>query len=201
MTWINTISYEEATGKVKQLYERIKGPDNNIDNIMMAHSLRPHTMEGHMAIYKNVLHNSKNTLPKWLLEALGVYVSIINCCDYCIEHHFAGMNRLLNDAQRSNKIRDALESNNLEEVFVNQDLAAMRYARKLTKTPEKISSQDIESMHKLGLSDGEILEVNQVVSYFNYANRMVLGLGINKEGDIIGLSPNDSGNIDNWSHQ
>ena len=201
MTWINTISYEEATGKVKQLYERIKGPDNNIDNIMMAHSLRPHTMEGHMAIYKNVLHNSKNTLPKWLLEALGVYVSIINRCDYCIEHHFAGMNRLLNDAQRSNKIRDALESNNLEEVFVNQDLAAMRYARKLTKTPEKISSQDIESMHKLGLSDGEILEVNQVVSYFNYANRMVLGLGISKEGDIIGLSPNDSGNIDNWSHQ
>ena len=201
MTWINTISYEEATGKVKQLYERIKGPDNNIDNIMMAHSLRPHTMEGHMAIYKNVLHNSKNTLPKWLLEALGVYVSIINRCDYCIEHHFAGMNQLLNDAQRSNKIRDALESNNLEEVFVNQNLAAMRYARKLTKTPEKISSQDIELMRKLGFSDGEILEVNQVVSYFNYANRMVLGLGINKEGDIIGLSPNDSGNIDNWSHQ
>ena len=98
MTWINTISYEEATGKVKQLCERIKGPDNNIDNIMMAHSLRPHTMEGHMAIYKNVLHNSKNTLSKWLLEALGVYVSIINRCDYCIEHHFAGMNRLLNDA-------------------------------------------------------------------------------------------------------
>ena len=154
-----------------------------------------------MAIYKNVLHNSKNTLPKWLLEALGVYVSIINRCDYCIEHHFAGMNRLLNDAQRSIKIRDALESNNLEEVFVNQDLAAMRYARRLTKTPEKISSQDIESMHKLGLSDGEILEVNQVVSYFNYAIRMVLGLGINKKGDIIGLSPNDSGNIDNWSHQ
>ena len=201
MTWINTISYEEATGKVKQLYEQIKGPDNNIDNIMMAHSLRPHTMEGHMAIYKNVLHNSKNTLSKWLLEALGVYVSIINRCDYCIEHHFVGMNRLLNDAQRSNKIRDALESNNLEEAFVNQDLAAMRYARKLTKTPEKISSQDIESMRKLGLSDGEILEVNQVVSYFNYANRMVLVLGINKEGDIIGLSPNDSGNMDNWSHQ
>ena len=154
MTWINTISYEEATGKVKQLYEQIKGPDNNIDNIMMAHSLRPHTMEGHMAIYKNVLHNSKNTLPKWLLEALGVYVSIINRCDYCIEHHFAGMNRLLNDTQRSDKIRDALESDSPEEIFVNRDLAAMIYARKLIKTPEKNSSQDIESMRKLGLSDG-----------------------------------------------
>ena len=46
----------------------------------------------------------------------------------------------------------------------------------------------------------KILEVNQVTAYFAYANRMVLGLGINKEGDIIGLSPNDGGDIDNWSH-
>ena len=51
MTWIRTIPFEEAEGKVKDLYERIKGPNNNVDNIMMAHSLRPHSMEGHMALY------------------------------------------------------------------------------------------------------------------------------------------------------
>ena len=77
MTWIRTIPFEDAEGKVKDLYERIKGPNNNVDNIMMAHSLRPHSMEGHMALYKNVLHHSRNTLPKWLLEAIGVCVSII----------------------------------------------------------------------------------------------------------------------------
>lgn len=91
MTWIRTIKFEEATGKLRDLYERIKGPDNNVDNIMLAHSLRPHTMEGHMAIYKYVLHHPRNTLPKWLLEAIGVYVSLINNCDYCAEHHFVGM--------------------------------------------------------------------------------------------------------------
>ena len=75
MTWIRTIPFEEAEGKVKDLYERIKGPNNNVDNIMMAHSLRPHSMEGHMALYKNVLHHSRNTLPKWLLEACLLYTS------------------------------------------------------------------------------------------------------------------------------
>jgi len=44
MTWITTISYEAAEGALKKLYDRIKGPDNNVDNIMLAHSLRPHTM-------------------------------------------------------------------------------------------------------------------------------------------------------------
>jgi hypothetical protein len=40
MTWIKTISYDKADGKLLKLYDRIKGPDNNVDNVMLAHSLR-----------------------------------------------------------------------------------------------------------------------------------------------------------------
>ena len=46
--WIQTIRYEDAEGKLKQLYDRVKGPDNNVDNIMLSHSLRPHSLEAHM---------------------------------------------------------------------------------------------------------------------------------------------------------
>ena len=44
MSWIKTIPYEKAHGKLRNLYDRVKGPNNNVDNIMMAHSLRPHSM-------------------------------------------------------------------------------------------------------------------------------------------------------------
>ena len=91
MTWIKTVAYEDAVGQLLKLYDRIKGPDDNVDNIMLAHSLRPHTMEGHMALYKYVLHHPRNTVAKWFLEAIGIYTSILNECDYCIEHHYAGM--------------------------------------------------------------------------------------------------------------
>ena len=77
MAWIKTIAYADAAGRLKTLYDRIKGPGDNVDNIMMAHSLRPHTMEGHMAIYKYVLHHSNNTVPKWFLETIGVWVSLL----------------------------------------------------------------------------------------------------------------------------
>ena len=200
MTWIRTIPYEEAEGKVRDLYERIKGPNNNVDNIMMAHSLRPHSMEGHMALYKNVLHHSRNTLPKWLLEAIGVCVSIINQCEYCIEHHFEGMRKLIQDDQRSQSIRKALEEGDPSKVFDSKELATMNYAIKLTNNPHDISPEDIEKLRINNVEDGEILEINQVAAYFAYANRMVLGLGINKSGDIIGLSPNDGDDVNNWSH-
>tara|TARA_B100000965_G_scaffold127018_1_gene105710 strand:- start:2227 stop:2832 length:606 start_codon:yes stop_codon:yes gene_type:complete len=200
MTWIKTIAYEEAEGKVKDLYERIKGPNNNVDNIMMAHSLRPHSMEGHMALYKNVLHHSRNTLPKWLLEAIGVCVSIINQCEYCIEHHYEGMRKLIEDDQRSQSIRKALEEDDPSKVFESKELATINYAVKLTINPHDISPEDIEKLRINNVEDGEILEINQVAAYFAYANRMVLGLGINKSGDIIGLSPNDGDDVNNWSH-
>ena len=174
MTWINTVSYEESAGDLRNLYDRIKGPDNNVDNIMLAHSLRPHTMQGHMTLYKYVLHHPRNALPKAYLEAIGVYVSSLNDCQYCVEHHFAGMARLLNDDKRAANIREALQNHMPADAFSGAELA--------------------------GLDDGEILEINQVTAYFSYANRTVLGLGVATDGDIIGLSPGDSSDPDNWSH-
>lgn len=201
MTWIKTIPYGDADGKLKQLYDRIKGPDNNVDNIMLAHSLRPHSMEGHMALYKYVLHHPRNTLPKAFLETIGVYVSSLNLCTYCVEHHFAGMSRLLDDKERAAAIRDALESRKPGDVFNGPELAALKYAEKLTTAADTVSENDIEMLRSAGLDDGQILEINQVTSYFCYANRTVLGLGINTEGDVIGLSPGDSSDPDNWSHK
>ena len=120
MPWINTISYEDASGKLRRLYDRVKGPDNNIDNIMMIHSLRPHTMEGHMSIYKYVLHHARNTLPKWYLETIGVWVSSLNHCDYCVEHHFAGQKRLLDDDQRAGALRVAIEARNIDSAPLDE---------------------------------------------------------------------------------
>ncbi len=201
MTWISTIAFEKASGKLKKLYDRVKGPGNNVDNIMLAHSLRPHTMEGHMTLYKYVLHHSANTLAKSYLETIGVYVSMLNNCEYCIEHHVAGLFRLLQDETRANDIRCALEENAPSRVFQGKELAGLIYVEKLTNEPSTIDLPDIDKLRQSGFDDGEILEINQVSAYFAYANRTVLGLGIDTNGDIIGLSPGDSDDTTNWSHR
>ena len=200
MAFIKTISYEEASGALKKLYDKVKGPNNNVDNIMMVHSLRPHTMTGHMSLYKNVLHHSANTLPKWFLECVGIYVSILNNCEYCIEHHYQGMRRLLVDDEKSTTIKKKLITNSFENIFKRDYYLVLRYAEKLTLQPQNITKKEIVELQKAGLDDGEILEVNQVVSYFNYANRTVLGVGVDTQGDILGLSPNDSNDATNWNH-
>jgi uncharacterized peroxidase-related enzyme len=202
MTWINTIEYSSSGGRLRELYDRVKGPDGVVDNIMMSHSLRPHTMEGHMALYKNVLHHTANRVPKWFLEAIGVWVSLLNRCDYCVDHHFEGMKRLVGDRARSAAIRTALDSGDIESgPFTAKEQAALRYAETLTRDPSAVSEAMVERLRGLGYDDGEILEINQVAAYFAYANRTVLGLGCNTEGDTLGLSPGNAEDPADWSHR
>ncbi|MDQ3109294.1 MAG: peroxidase-related enzyme [Bacteroidota bacterium] len=178
MSWIKEIPFENAL-------------HNSMDNIIKAHSLRPHTLTGHLSLYKSVLHHSGNTLPKWYPEAIGVYVSVLNNCTYCVSHHTEGVRKNSADASDADAIIEALLAGKPESFFNGMLLEGFFYAKALTLSAAAILEDDIMRMRRLGFSDGEILEINQVCAYFNYANRVVLGLGVEPKGDILGNSPND----------
>ncbi|MEO7564749.1 MAG: peroxidase-related enzyme [Sphingomicrobium sp.] len=210
MTLIATVSPEEAQEPLLSMYARIAGPGGAVDNILLAHGLRPHTLEGHMGLYKAVLHHRGNTLPKYFLESIGVLVSAINRCTYCVEHHLAGLKRLLDqEPERFAAIAAVLARSGeafaeiapaLGDVFDQSQIAALDYASKLTRNPSTIGAESIAALRDAGFSDGEILEINQVAAYFAYANRTVLGLGCAIDGEALGLSPGNGDDPENWSH-
>ncbi len=166
MTWIKTIKYQDANGQLLKLYDQVKGPENNVDNIMLAHSLRPHTMQGHMTLYKYTLHHPANHVDKWFLECIGVYVSLLNQCHYCVDHHFQGMTRLLNDEIEANQIKSELLTREHKSLNNKQQLA-LDYAKILSNDPAQLSAEMIKELRAAGWGDGEILEINQVAAYFN----------------------------------
>jgi NAD(P)H-hydrate epimerase len=59
--------------------------------------------------------------------------------------------------------------------------ALCAYARKLTRTPAAVREADVAALRQVGLDDRAIVDVNQVVAYFNYVNRVVEGLGVELE--------------------
>lgn len=184
MSWIEIVSYADADSKLRAIYDRVKGPNGSVDNVLRVHSLRPHTLEGHMALYKQVLHSPANTVAKWFLETLGVWVSTLNGCGYCVTHHFAGLRRLLKDDARADAIRTALAARDLASAPLDAaQKLALRYSEVLTTEPSALNRDFIVELRGAGWSDGEILEINQVAAYFSYANRTVLGLGCALEGE------------------
>jgi uncharacterized peroxidase-related enzyme len=198
--WIELIAPEAAEGRLAQIYARLASAGGQVDNILMSHSLRPHTLVGHMALYKAVLHHARNRLPRELLESLGVYVSALNGCDYCVEHHAHGLIRLIGE-EEGRRRWDTLAALAPERAFEGRDLAAMRYAEALTVRPAAMERAHVEALWDVGFDDGEVLEIDQVVAYFAYANRTVQGLGISTEGDLLGLSPSATDDPDDWGHR
>lgn len=180
MSWIESIGPERAQGRLRALYERLAAA-GSLDNIIMVHGLRPHTLEGHLALYRAAIHHAGNTLPKAFLEALGVRVSRLNGCAYCVAHHSQGLRRETGDPERAEALLAELEREHPGEPFTAAERAGLAYADKLTLKPAEVEASDIAALREAGLDDGQILEINQVVGYFCYANRVVLGLGVELE--------------------
>jgi len=49
-----------------------------------------------------------------------------------------------------------------------------------------MQQSDVRVLQDAGLDDGQILEANQIIGYFNYVNRCLNGLGVTTQGDVIG---------------
>lgn len=189
--WIEMVPVDQATGELKEMYDKVKTPHGTVDNVMRAHSLRPRTMEGHLVLYRSVLHNPGNVLPFWFLEVVASYTSMVNDCEYSLTHHFMNVRRLIADEARCDGIFVALKARRPEDVFAGKELALLRYAEKLTTRVGAMTKSDFDVLKLAHCDDGEILEVNQVVAYFNYSNRLLNGLGVTTEGDVIGYYNRD----------
>lgn len=184
--WISMISDADATPDLRDALDLARTPHGTVDNVMRVHSHRPNTMHGHVILYRAVLHDDANTLPTWLQEVIGSYVSALNDCAYSYANHWKNAAHLMGDKARADEVEAALARRKPEEVFDGAELALLQYAEKLTITPGAMQESDVRALQNAGIDDGQILEANQIIGYFNYVNRSLNGLGVSTQGDVIG---------------
>ena len=184
--WIEMISDEDADEELLEVLKLARTPHGTVDNVMRVHSLRPNTMRGHVILYRAALHDEANTIPMWLQETISSYVSILNDCPYSLANHWANARHLIGDDGRADEIEVALNARRPADAFSGAELAFLIYAEKLTVSPGKMDQSDVEALKAEGIDDGQILEANQIIGYFNYVNRCLNGLGVTTDGDIVG---------------
>jgi uncharacterized peroxidase-related enzyme len=184
--WIKMISDEDANGPLKEALDFARTPHGTVDNVMRVHSLRPQTMNGHVVLYRACLHDAANTIPMWFQEVISSYVSSLNTCHYSYANHWSNARHLIGDDARADVVEAALKSKRPEDAFQGSQLALLRYAEKLTLRPGEMEKSDVDALKDAKVDDGEILEANQIIGYFNYANRLLNGLGVTTSGDVVG---------------
>jgi uncharacterized peroxidase-related enzyme len=173
MAWIKTIDEDEADGVLQTVYEDMIKSRGKISNIMKVQSLNPEAMKKHMDLYLTLLYG-KSGLSRQIRELIAIIVSSTNQCQYCVNHHAEALKHYWKDEDRIQKVL----SDPFSVDFSSKDQAMIEYVIKLTKTPSMITEQDIKRLQEVGFSDGDILDITLITCYFNFVNRIVLGLGV-----------------------
>jgi len=176
MVWIKAPKKDKASGKTKKIYDRILKERGHIANIFQAQGLEPEVLEHHLDLYVDLMINP-GPLSREEREAVAVMVSAANRCAYGAIHHSEALESVENDPKALVKLAKIVAAKSESP----RTKALLAYAAKLTLDPKDITKEDIQDMKDAGLTDEEILRTNLIAAYFNFSNRVALGLGIELE--------------------
>ena len=180
MSWIDEIEVGDADGKLKQMYAELVEKRGKVSNILKVHSLNHKAMANHLDLYMTLMFG-KSGLSRLEREAIAVVVSAANDCAYCVKHHAEALRRHLDDEETLDLLTSADGLETLEPRLSN----IVRHADKLTSAPSAMTESDLGELRAVGLSDTDILDLTLIVAYFNFVNRIALGLGVESSAEEL----------------
>ena len=173
MSWIDKVEVSDADGKLGAMYAELLEKRGKISNILKVHSLSPTAMGDHLNLYMTIMFG-KSGLSRTEREAIAVVVSANNDCAYCVNHHVEALRHYIEDEEILEMLATADGLETLEPRLSN----IVRHAEKLTSAPSAMTESDLGELRAVGLADKDILDLTLIVGYFNFVNRIALGLGV-----------------------
>ena len=169
MARISLIEPAQASPEVKEIYDsKLKGKPGSIQKAL-AH--RPAMLGKFLEFYASV----GRSLDRKVYEAVYLRVSLINGCHYCTQHHIQGAKR----AALTTEQMKALADGNYSGLTASEQ-AALRYAEKLTRTPDAASDSDFAELKK-HFSDEQIVDLHMLIGLANLTNRVTGPLALEVE--------------------
>ncbi len=174
MANIQVISYEQATGKLKDIYEDLIAKRGKLAEVHKIQSLHPDSIIAHMELYMTIMFG-QSPLSRAQREMIAVVVSAANGCVYCQQHHGAALDNYWKNAERIERLKKSYSNAEL----TTSDAALCQYAIELTLHPDDFENENrTQLLRQAGFDDRIILDTTLVIAYFNFVNRIVLALGV-----------------------
>ena len=90
----------------------------------------------------------------------------------------------MTDEAEADRVVHLIAANWRQAPLAAVDQALCTYAEKLTQTPHQMTESDLEALRQHDLDDRAIHDATQVISYFNYINRIADSLKVEPEDFI-----------------
>lgn len=173
MSWIQEIEVADADEKLAEIYGLLARQRGQVSDILKVQSLNAEAMANHLDLYMTLMFG-KSGLDRGEREAIAVVVSATNECEYCVAHHLRVLGQYIDDDETLELLAHADGLETFEPRLSN----IVRHAQKLTSAPEAMTETDLGELRAVGLSDRDILDLTLITAYYNFVNRLALGLGV-----------------------
>ena len=185
MAYIKTIGIDVAEGIVKQEYEKGIRRSGRVYNIIKIMSRSPESLKDAMKMYLTIMYGPSD-LSRAQREMLATVVSQTNNCFYWIESHGEDFRAEVKDDTLADQLKQNWKTAELDD----SDRSLCQWAEKLTKSPDKMTQADVDLLKEKRFSQSAISDAAQVISYFNYINRIADGLGVDLEPEMEKVNEN-----------
>ena len=174
MAWIDTVEWADAEGPLRDAYDWQAAALGAPAEFTMLGSLYPPIVEERLRLYRTVEH-CPSQLTAVERQAAALVTSRLNGTDHCA----SGLRLKLESLGMSAEVLDAIDADPAD-VHTGEGRfdAICGYAAKLTLSPAAVTQDDLGPLRDHGLSDLDILDLNNMVAYYAYINRVVMGLGL-----------------------
>jgi len=173
MACIEQIEAGDADGELARAYESLIEERGKVANIFKVESLNPNALSAHLDLYMTLMFG-RSGLSRAEREAIAVVVSASNDCEYCVAHHVEALKRYVADEETLTTLARAENLDSLETRLGN----IVMHAEKLNEAPGAMTESDLHDLRAVGLSDRDVLDLTLIVGYFNFVNRVAMGLGV-----------------------
>ena len=174
MAWIETVEWADADGTLREAYDWQAAALGEPAEFTMLGSLYPAIVEERLRLYRTVEH-CPSQLTAVERQSAALVTSRLNGTDHCA----SGLRLKLESLGVATEVLDAIDADpgNVETGEGRLD-AICAYASKLTRSPAAVAEDDLAPLREHGLGDLDILDLNNMVAYYAYINRVVMGLGL-----------------------
>jgi len=135
-------------------------------NVFSAFAFRPSHFRAFFEYHDALVEDT--ALSREEIEMIVVTTSGINDCYYCIVAHGALL-RIYGDDPL---LADQLAANHRSADLTERHRAMLDVVEKLTESPGKVESTDLDHLREVGFSDEAIWDIASVTAYYNLSNRM-----------------------------
>jgi uncharacterized peroxidase-related enzyme len=153
MSIISTVTPEQASGKVAEVYGQIQQMMGRVPKAFQLYSSSPVLLEQGMQQIAYYMQHPTLSFP--LLAMVRMLVSQHNDCQYCV-----GFNEsmLMQMAGLAPEQVAATRSNLADAPLPDKDKAMLLFVLKATQTPKTVEKSDLDQLRALGWSDGDIMD-------------------------------------------